>query len=171
MSVARTIRHHALGFALDVPGDLETAQDVDHVALIARTARPDVPDGFHANLVVTAQRLGPDDATDPDERTDSSLAAHERALRDLHLLDRVEAWVAAVPAVRTLAHYNVGGRAITLEQWRFARDGLGWELSASCPTLDYPTTGAHLAMAAEPATPTTVFTALVTLLPDDDELR
>ena len=29
------------------------------------------------------------------------------------------------------------------------REGLGWELSVSCPTLDYPTNGARLAMAAE----------------------
>jgi hypothetical protein len=51
--------------------------------------------------------------------------------------------------VRTLAHHNLAGRAITLEQWRFVREGLAWELSVSCPTLDYPTNGARLAMAAE----------------------
>jgi hypothetical protein len=149
MRVARTVRHRGLGFALDLPAGLEAEQDVGNIALIARAEEPDVPDGFHANLVVAAQRIGAGDASDPQQRTDSALEAHERELRDMHLLDRAKAWVADVPAVRTLAHHNFGGRAITLEQWRFVRDGLGWELSASCPTLDYPTNGARLAMAAE----------------------
>lgn len=149
MSVARTVHHRPLGFAVDVPAGMETALDAGGFALVARTRAPDVPDGFSANLVVAAQRIAPDDPGGLDERTDSAPEAHRARLRDLHLLDRADGWVAGVPAIRTLAHYNVGGRAITFEQWRFVRDRLGWELSVSCPTLDYPTTGARLAMTAE----------------------
>jgi hypothetical protein len=149
VSVARTVRHRRLGFALDLPAGLDTAMDVSNVALVARAEEPDVPEGFRANLLVAAQPIAAGDSSDPQERTDAALEAHRRELRNLHLIDRSEARIAGLAGVRTLAHHNAGGRAIALEQWRFVREGLGWELSVSCPALDYPTSGARLALAAE----------------------
>lgn len=150
MSATRTVRHRRLGFELDLPAVLDTELDAGPVALIARAPAPDVAGGFHANLVVAAQALGegPDDA-DAAARTDRALAAHQHELRNVHLVDRDDAWLGGAAAVRTLLHHNADGRAVVLEQWRLVRDGLGWELSASCPALDYPTIGARLALAAE----------------------
>jgi hypothetical protein len=147
---ARTVRHRRLRFELDVPEALDAELDAGALALVARAPAPDVAGGFHANLVVAAQALGdgPDDG-DVAARTDRALAAHALELSNVHLLDRDDAWVGGVPGVRTLLHHNAGGRAVVVEQWRLVRDGLGWELSASCPALDYPTIGARLALAAE----------------------
>jgi len=94
-------------------------------------------DAFRANLVVTVEELPGEYASDPERYTDASVAAQAATLAGFHLIDREPVALDGGPATRLLAHHDVDGQAVTLEQWQLVAGGRGYTLTASCWTLDY----------------------------------
>ncbi|MCW2777465.1 MAG: hypothetical protein JWN17_1190 [Frankiales bacterium] len=97
---------------------------------------------FRANLVVTADDLGPLDLRGWQLQTDAALP---RALEGYALLDLEHVQVDGRPGVRRLASHVVRGRAVVLEQWAVVSGPLGWTLSATVPALAWPSAETGLA--------------------------
>jgi hypothetical protein len=127
-------RHPALGFELVLRAGAEIHDDMPHVALLVLEPAPP-EEVSRANVTVTADRLG--DERDVERVTDAALAVQERALRSFHLIDRCGNPVAGRPGTRTLAHHDMEGIPVTLEQWRVVSGELAYTLSASCATWSY----------------------------------
>jgi hypothetical protein len=115
------------------------------LALVARQVEPD-PGGVHPNLTVAVE-----DARDAglEAWAAASLARHAEELDGFHLLDREATEIDGEPALRTLAHHAAGGRALVLEQWRFARGDVACTVSATCGAIDWPGSAGILEAAAE----------------------
>ena len=103
------------------------------VALIAAAPEGEFP-AFRHNLVLTVP-AGPE------------LAEQGEWLLSFHLIDRVQTELAGRACVRSLAHHEVGGRAVVVEQWLLP-DEARCELTASCGALDYPRLADAFAAAA-----------------------
>ncbi len=123
------------GHPLAPPRGWELLEAAAPVVLIA--AAPESEFGaFRPNLVLTVP-AGPE------------LADQGASLLSLHLIDRVTTELAGGICVRSLGHYEVGGRAVVVEQWLLPDDGDGSrELAASCGALDYPRLAGPFAAAA-----------------------
>ena len=129
-------RHPDLGFSIALPPATEVLEDVPFAALVA--VEPDVSDdAFRANLVVTVEDLGDEYAEDPERYADASVAAQAATLAGFRLIDREPVLLEGRPTIRLLAHHDVAGQAVTLEQWQLVAGGRGYTLTASCWTLDY----------------------------------
>lgn len=116
-------------------------------ALVA--AEPvDVEAAFRANLVVTVEELAAD-VDGIDSYTDAGIALQRELLLDYRLVDRVLDGDRA----RTLAHHDVGGQAVTIEQWQLVSAGRGYTITASCWTLDYDALADAFATTAETFVP------------------
>ena len=137
--------HSRLGFSLELPDGGEVREDADGVALLA--LEPARGDGFRANLAVTADALEPD--AELDRFTEAALAFQEQFLEDFVLLDRGEATLAGRPATRTLAHHDLGGLALCIEQWRVVAAATGWTVTATSWALDHDEVADTLAASAE----------------------
>ena len=103
---------------LDLPAVPET------VAVIAAEPQGVVERAFRPNFVLTVDDL--------------SLEEQGAGLRSFHLVDREEMDLAGLPCVRTLAHHEIDGHAVVVEQWRVLTPEGSRELTASCGALDYP---------------------------------
>ncbi len=129
-------RHPDLGFSVALPPGAEVLDDVPFAALVA--VEPDASeDAFRANLVVTVEELPGEYAEDPEGYADASVAAQAATLAGFRLIDREPVALDGGPAIRLLAHHDVAGQAVTLEQWQLVAGGRGYTLTASCWTLDY----------------------------------
>lgn len=137
--------HSRLGFSLELPDGGEVREDEDGVALLA--LEPARGDGFRSNLAVTADPLEP--GAELDRYTDGALAFQEQVLEDFVLLDRGEATLAGRPATRTLAHHDLGGLALCIEQWRVIAGNTGWTVTATSWALDHDEVADALAASAE----------------------
>lgn len=137
--------HSRLGLALELPDGSEVREDADGAVLLALEPLRDA--GFRANLTITTDALEPGAELDP--FTDAALGFQERALHDFVLLDRAHALVAGRPATRTLAHHDLDGLALCIEQWRVVADGTGWTVTATAWALDYDEVADALAASAE----------------------
>jgi hypothetical protein len=132
----QTYLHPGLGFSIALPPGAEVLDGVPFVALVA--VEPDVSeDAFRANLVVTVEELPGEFAGDPERYADASVAALAATLAGFHLIDREPVALEGGPAIRLLAHHDVAGQAVTLEQWQLVAGERGYTLTASCWTLDY----------------------------------
>jgi len=98
-------------------------------------------------LIVTVEDLL--EGTGADELTDAGLEALAQELSAFHVLDRSFTQIGGEAAVRTFAHHVADGRGMALEQWRLADGDSGLTISASCPTLDYPSAADGLVASAE----------------------
>jgi hypothetical protein len=142
-------RHAELAFTLDLPPELEVHEDLPHVALLA-VERPDaIPDGtFRASLSVVAEDGPP--GMDLAAYVAGSLEREAQSLQAFRLLDRDELLLDAVPAVRTLAHYQGSeSLGVTLEQWRLIARGLGWVVTATSDAISYADKGEIMSLCAE----------------------
>lgn len=141
--------HSRLGFVLDLPPGTEVHQDlegVEGVALLAlEPARED--GGFRANVTVAKDAVEPN--TPVDAWTDMALDATGRVLERFHVLDREATELAARPAVRTLAHHDVGGCAVVAEQWRVVDGSRAFTITTSCWAMDFAGMRDELAGIAE----------------------
>lgn len=136
--ILKAYQHPSAGFTLSLPEGWETATDVAGVALIA--VAPDRGAGwFRTNLVVTLEQLAtPDLATWQEE----ALALMRYGLNEFLLVDVEEVEVAGYRARRLVAHHRpeTDGQAasVTMEQWTLVVGRLGYTLTASMASLDYP---------------------------------
>lgn len=147
MSAQGVIRHvHSrLGFAVELPEGSEVREDTDGVALLALEPVRDA--GFRSNLAITVDALEPD--VPLDRYTDAALELQDRTLHDFVLLDRGHALVGGRPATRTLAHHDLDGLALCIEQWRLVDGRDGWTVTATAWALDYDEVADALAAGAE----------------------
>lgn len=144
-----TYRHPELGFSIDLPADLELADDVPHVALVAVERGEMLPEGtFRGSLNVVVEDGPP--GMDLDSYLDASLEQQRRAMAGFRLIDREDTEVGGVPAVRTLAHYK-GSEvlALVVEQWRLIARGLGWVVTATSDPITYTGRADAFAASAE----------------------
>lgn len=144
-----TYRHPELGFAIDLPPDIELHEDVPHVALVAIERADVVPeDTFRASLNVVVENGPP--GMDLDGYVDGSLEQQRGSMAGFRLIDREPTAVAGVPAVRTLAHYR-GSEvlAVVVEQWRLIARGMGWVVTVSCDAIGYADRADAFAASAE----------------------
>jgi hypothetical protein len=144
-----TYRHPTLRFSIDLPPDLELAEDIPNVALAAAERPELLPDGaFRGNVNVVVEE-GPE-GMDLEAYVAESLAAQERSMTAFRLIDREDTAVGAIPAVRTLAHYEAGETlALVVEQWRLIARGLGWVVTATSDPITYNARAAAFATSAE----------------------
>lgn len=151
MSVETIIyRHPSLGFEIELPRHSELVEDAPGAALVA--AEPEDPEAaFRANIVVTTEPGS--EHRDVDAYTDASLAVQAQVLDAFVLIDRVRERLRGGEALRTLGHHDVGGMAVTIEQWRLLSAGRAYTLTASCWTLDYDSLADSFASAAETFVP------------------
>lgn len=135
MSRLRTqpYKHPELGFTIVLPAGSEIAAPEPGVALAAYDVGVEEGD-FATNLVVTVHPVDP--AVDLGAFVDASLAEQGERLVGFQLLDRVDDDLGG-PAVRTLAHHDHGGWAVTIEQWWLLAGGRGYTVTASADTLDW----------------------------------
>ena len=123
--------------SLTIPAGWELLKDESgQSALIARepgdTTRPE---GFRANIVVTATALGGLGFRDWQSGTDELLP---RVLDDYLLVDLEKLTIAGGPAGRRLAHHaSPAGEALTMEQWFTAAADVGYTLTATVETWRY----------------------------------
>jgi len=134
-----------LGFAISFPAESELLEDVRGAAVIA--IEPPGEGSFRANLNVVVERLDP--PLGFDDYLERSLEVERRALSGHQLLDRTPATLDGAPGLRTLAHHDVDGQAVTLEQWRALVGPTAFVISASCGTLDYDGVADTFAQCAE----------------------
>ena len=137
--------HSRLGLAVELPDGSEVREDEGGAVLLALEPPRDA--GFRANLTVTADALEP--GAELEAFTGAALAYQERALHDFVLLDRGYALVGGRPATRTLAHHDLDGLALCIEQWRVVAGGTGWTVTATAWALDYDEVADALAGSAE----------------------
>jgi hypothetical protein len=128
-------------FFIDLPEDVEVGE-LPGTLLVARDPTSASP--FHANLTVVNEQLPPGFGLA--EYTAAGLDQAERSIPGFRLIDRADASLAGLPAVRTLATYLVTpesgidlGRpvSVTLEQWRAVAGDRAWVVSCSCDTAEY----------------------------------
>lgn len=144
-----TYRHPELGFSIDLPPDLELADDVPHVAVVAVERAEMLPDGtFRGSLNVVVEDGPP--GMDLDAYLEASLEQQQRGMAGFRLIDREDTEVGGVPAVRTLAHYK-GSEvlALVVEQWRLIARGLGWVVTATSDPITYAGRADAFAASAE----------------------
>ncbi len=142
----QAFHHPSLGFSLELPPGTEVLDGFPAAALVA--AEPfDPAAAFRANLVVTVEELVGADSVGA--YTDASLAVQAAALVDFRLIDREPVTVGEDEGTRTLAHHDVDGQAVVLEQWRLIAGNRGYTLTASCWTLDYDVLADVFATSAE----------------------
>jgi hypothetical protein len=147
VTAATTYRHPELGFELALPDGVAASDDVPGIALLLRPREDPEPPTFRPSLTVVAEELAGDSTLEG--YAGASLRDQHRLLRSHHLLDVVTTSLGPRPAVRSLAHHNVDGEAVTIEQWRLLDGRLGYVLTASCATLDFGELGESLASTAE----------------------
>lgn len=102
-------------------------------------------------LILTVEPVPPDASAD--ELAAAGIEALSAELAAFRLLDRTPATLDGRVGVRTLSNHVADGRGMTLEQWRVVAAGPGVTLTASCPTLDYPSAADALYAAAETLRP------------------
>jgi hypothetical protein len=114
------------------PSGWELLEAAAPVALIAAAPAGEFA-AFRPNLVLTVGAV-------------VELAEQGPALIGFHLIDRVPTGLAGGAGLHSLGHHEVGGRAVVVEQWHSGEGG--FELAASCGTLDYPRLADTFAAAA-----------------------
>jgi len=134
-----------LGFAISFPPDSEVVEDVQGAAVVA--IAPPGDGDFRPNLNVVVERLDP--PLELEAYLERSLEIEQRMLSGHQLLDRVSEALGGVPGLRTLAHHDVGGQAVVLEQWRALAGEAAFVVSASCGALDYHAVADLFARCAE----------------------
>lgn len=133
--------HPELAFSLHPVSPYRVLEEEwDRVVLALHTAG-------EPTLIATVDDLL--EGTSAEELTDAGLDALAQELSAFHLLDRSSTRIDGRAATRTLSHHVADGRGMTLEQWRVADGDSGWTVSASCPTLAYPSAAEGLAASAE----------------------
>jgi hypothetical protein len=127
---------HELGFTLEFPDDWHITQNPSPDIALVGTAPPDET-GFSRNIAVTVGTAG-NYGNSMDAWHEDTLEPLVNGLDDAQLIDKnVES-----DSFRRLISYVAGTRAVTLEQWvRLWNSGgrvLGVTISATTPSLDYP---------------------------------
>jgi hypothetical protein len=132
-----THRHAELGFSIDLPPEIEIAEDMPHVALVAAERADLVPPGsFRASLNVIVEDGPP--GMDLDAYVAGSIEQQRRTMAGYRLIDQEETTVGGFPAVRTLAHFAGDEElCVVVEQWRLIARGLGWIVTATCDAISY----------------------------------
>jgi len=145
--------HPSLGFSIELPPGAEVLDEVPGIALIAAEPADEAGDGFRANIVVTAEDVSPA-GLHVEAFVDAALALQSVELVDFRLIDRENVTLAGGrPAARILGHHDVGGEAVTIEQWCVVDGAVGYTVTASCWTLDYDAVAGAFTASAETFTP------------------
>lgn len=131
--------------SLDLPPGWEELEEAPPVVLAAAEPEGAHP-AFRANLVlgVTNAELG----GGLQAIVDAAVERQAAELSGFHLIDREDCELAGCGCIRTLAHHDVEGRAVVVQQWQLIGAGRRHELTTSCGALDYPELAAALAATA-----------------------
>jgi hypothetical protein len=145
--------HPSLGFSIELPPGAEVFDEAPGIALVAAEPAGEAGDGFRANIVVTAEDVVTP-GLGPEAFVDAGLAVQAAELVDFRVIDREPVTLAGGrPAARILGHHDVGGEAVTIEQWCVVDGAIGYTVTASCWTLDYDAVADAFAASAESFTP------------------
>jgi len=125
--------HPELGFAIvlsDAAGVLETSPTRAIFAL----AGP----GSEQPAIVTVAVQPIDPEWDSTRFAREALAAQAAVLGRLRVIDRQPGRIDGLAAERVvLQRQDADGRVVILDEWRVAREGRGWTVSALCPIASY----------------------------------
>lgn len=126
-------QHPKVGFTLPFPPDWEQRTDpYEGVALVAVIPEEDY--GFRTNVVVTLDEVPEMDLAVWQFSAEQLL---QQGLVEFVLLDEEYVELGGRTAVRRLGHHTVGEDAVTMEQWAFLDQGVGYTLTASADTWVY----------------------------------
>lgn len=118
---------------LELPPGWVHVEASDGVAVAARGS--EAAGTFPPTVVVTVEELGDRDLPSWQGAVDADLAA---TLDGYLLLDLGHAHLDGRPAVRRVFAHRLGGDEVTAEQWVIAEGGLGYTLTWTVATGDYP---------------------------------